>query len=120
MALFEFRAAQLFKAVQETKAILSETSRVSSGFHTIAGEMLADIANPVEGDLLVAADEDELVEMILEPGREMGLRGFNAGRLHHAHHSAVPALRSFLNRKTSSPPSAMRSRMACPGSASAQ
>ena len=65
---------------QETKAILGENSRVD----TIAGEMLADIANPVEGDLLVAGDDNELIDMVLELGREMGLRGFNAGRLHHA------------------------------------
>ncbi len=69
---------------QETKAILGENSRVASGFHTIAGEMLSDLANPVEGDLLVAGDDNELIDMILELGREMGLRGFNAGRLHHA------------------------------------
>lgn len=69
----------------ETKAVLGENSRVACGFHTLAGEMLAEIAHPLEGDLLVAGDDDELVEMILGLGREMGLRGFNAGRLVHAH-----------------------------------
>lgn len=69
----------------ETKAVLGESSRVASGFHTIAGELLADIANPVEGDLLVVGDDDELIELVLGLGREMGLRGFNAGRLLHAH-----------------------------------
>lgn len=68
----------------ETKAILGENSRVASGFHTIAGELLADITVPVEGDLLVAGDDDELIELVLNLGREMGLRGFNAGRLRHA------------------------------------
>lgn len=69
----------------ETKAVLGESSRVACGFHTLAGEMLADIAHPLEGDLLVAGDDDELIDMILGLGQEMGLRGINAGRLVHAH-----------------------------------
>ena len=58
---------------------------MACGFHTLAGEMLADIAHPLEGDLLVAGDDDELIDMILGLGQEMGLRGINAGRLVHAH-----------------------------------
>lgn len=69
----------------ETKAVLGEGSRVASGFHTIAGELLADLSTPLEGDLLVAGDDDELIETILGLGEAMGLRGFNAGRLVHAH-----------------------------------
>ena len=65
--------------------MLGESSRVACGFHTLAGEMLADIAHPLEGDLLVAGDDDELIDMILGLGQEMGLRGINAGRLVHAH-----------------------------------
>lgn len=69
----------------ETKAVLGENSRVACGFHTLAGEMLADLAHPLEGDLLAAGDDDELIDMILGLGQEMGLRGINAGRLLHAH-----------------------------------
>ena len=59
----------------ETKAVLGESSRVACGFHTLAGEMLADIAHPLEGDLLVAGDDDELIDMILAWGRRWGCAG---------------------------------------------
>jgi len=69
---------------QETLAILGDDVKVVAGFHTISAVILSDLTKELEGDLLIAGDDAQAKEAILDMGQKIGLRAFDVGPLHQA------------------------------------
>jgi len=69
---------------QETLAILGEDVKVVAGFHTISAVILSDLTKELEGDLLIAGDDAQAKEVILDMGHKIGLRAFDVGPLDQA------------------------------------
>jgi 8-hydroxy-5-deazaflavin:NADPH oxidoreductase len=76
------------------QGILPET-KVAAAFHHLPAKEFADIAHPVESDVLVCADDEEAAEATVSLVESIpGLRGLRAGSLASA--GAVEALTAVL------------------------
>lgn len=65
----------------ETAEILGPGCRVAAGFHTISAALLTDLATPLAGDTLIAANDAAAKELVMGLAREMGLAAYDAGSL---------------------------------------
>ncbi|MGA8296001.1 MAG: NAD(P)-binding domain-containing protein, partial [Acidimicrobiales bacterium] len=76
------------------QAALPET-RVAAAFHHLPAKEFADIAHPIESDVLVCADDEEAAKTTIAFVESIpGLRGLNAGSLAAA--GALEALTAVL------------------------
>ena len=80
-------------AAVETQAALGETVRVVSALQTIGAEKLA-AGGAVDGDVLVAGDDAEAVEVVRGVLDELGLKSWYVGPL--ANSAAAEAITSVL------------------------
>ncbi len=80
-------------AAVEVQALLGEEAQVASAMQTISAEKLAH-DEPIEADVLVAADKKDVAEIVIGLIGDLGLRGFHAGPL--ANSAASEALTSIL------------------------
>jgi len=65
----------------ETEEILGPGCRVAAGFHTISAALLMDLASPLRGDTLIAANAAAAKELTMGLAREIGLAAYDAGSL---------------------------------------
>ena len=80
-------------AAVEVQRLLGEEAQVASAMQTISAEKLSH-NEPIEADVLVAADKKEVAETVIGLIGDLGLRGFHAGPL--ANSAASEALTSIL------------------------
>lgn len=80
-------------AAVEVQNLLGEEAQVASAMQTISAEKLSH-NEPIEADVLVAADKKEVAETVISLIADLGLRGFHAGPL--ANSAASEALTSIL------------------------
>ncbi len=65
-------------AAEQAKAFLPDGVRLASGFHTVSAEALQDLDRPLDGDVLLAGD-DEAKAAVGALAETMGLRWVDAG-----------------------------------------
>jgi 8-hydroxy-5-deazaflavin:NADPH oxidoreductase len=71
-------------AALEAQAILGESTPVVAALHHVSAAHLADPVQPIQCDVLVAADDARAKATMLELVRDLGLRGLDAGPLVNA------------------------------------
>jgi coenzyme F420-0:L-glutamate ligase/coenzyme F420-1:gamma-L-glutamate ligase len=80
-------------AAVEVQLLLGDEAIVASALQTVAADKLAH-AEPIEADVLVAADKKDIADTVIALIADLGLRGFHAGPL--ANSAASEALTSVL------------------------
>jgi coenzyme F420-0:L-glutamate ligase / coenzyme F420-1:gamma-L-glutamate ligase len=80
-------------AAVEVQNLLGDEAQVASAMQTISAEKLSH-NEPIEADVLVAADKKEVADIVISLIADLGLRGFHAGPL--ANSAASEALTSIL------------------------
>jgi NADPH-dependent F420 reductase len=95
VALPEGKAAAL-----EAQALLGDDTKVVAGFHHVSAVHLADLAHPIDCDVLVCSDDAAAKEQVIALAADLGTRGLDAGALANAValESLTPVLLQ-LNRK---------------------
>ncbi len=68
---------------QQTAAILGDTAKVVTGFHSVSAKLLKDDGD-IEGDAIIAGDDSESKHAVAELCELIGLRPIDVGGLHHA------------------------------------
>lgn len=81
-------------AVVAAQALLGDRVRVVSAFQNVSAAHLADPDHPVDCDVLVAGDDKDAREAVIELAEAAGMRGWHAGPL--ANSAAAEALTSVL------------------------
>ena len=81
-------------AVAIVQELLGETVRVVSAFQNVAAAHLADLAHPVDCDVLVCGDDRAACDVVIGLCADMGLRALYAGSI--ANSAAAEALTSAL------------------------
>jgi NADPH-dependent F420 reductase len=71
-------------AALEAQAILGEATAVAAALHHVSAAHLADPSQPIDCDVLVAADDPRAKATALDLVRDLGLRGLDAGPLVNA------------------------------------
>ena len=91
----EGRAAAL-----EAQALLGPSARVVAAMHHVSAVHLADLAHPIDCDVLVCSDDAAAKEQVIALANDLGTRGLDAGALANAValESLTPVLLQ-LNRK---------------------
>ncbi len=70
-------------AAEETREVLP-AARVVAGFHTVSAPMLADLAKPPHGDVLLCGDDPGAKDLVAGLVRRIGMRPVDAGPLTQA------------------------------------
>lgn len=72
-------------AARQAQNILGPAVRVVAAFQNVPAHALKkDLANPLDTDVLVCADDIEAAEMVIDLARDGGMRAFYAGNLDNA------------------------------------
>lgn len=86
-------------SAEEVQALLPG-ARVVAAFQHIAAHELADLAQPIDCDLLICGDDAAAKQVVSDLGTSMGLRGLDAGPLANAGPlEGVTALLATINRR---------------------
>ena len=80
-------------AAVEVQALLGDEAQVASAMQTVSAEKLSH-AEPIDVDVLVAADKKDVADAVIALIADLGLRGYHAGPL--ANSAASEALTSVL------------------------
>ena len=70
---------------QKIQGYMGNETHVVSAFHTISAHLLNNLAEPLNGDTLVAGDNQEAKEIVMELASKLGLRPLDAGPLGVSH-----------------------------------
>ena len=77
------RTGAAVSAAEEASRLLPR-ARVVAGFHTVSAPMLADLARPPHGDVLLCGDDEGAKESVAHLVRAIRMRPVDAGPLAHA------------------------------------
>jgi NADPH-dependent F420 reductase len=75
-----YRPPAAGSAAAETQA-LAPGARVIAAFHTLSARLLADLARPLDQDVLVCGDDAEAKTRVMDLAESIGARGVDAGGL---------------------------------------
>ena len=78
-----FTGSAAVSAAEEASRLLPR-ARVVAGFHTVSAPMLADLARPPHGDVLLCGDDEGAKESVAHLVRAIRMRPVDAGPLAHA------------------------------------
>src|SRR5207249_9306667 len=78
-----FTRSAAVSAAEEASRLLPR-ARVVAGFHTVSAPMLADLARPPHGDVLLCGDDEGAKESVAHLVRAIRMRPVDAGPLAHA------------------------------------
>ncbi len=96
-------------AVAAIQALLGERVRVVSAFQNVSAEKLGKLDRPIEGDVLVCADDAEARARVIALLDAIGLRGIDAGPIcNSAAAEALTSVLIWINRKYKVPGAGIR------------
>lgn len=94
-----FAPAGPVSAAEDARRLLPQ-ARLVAGFHTVSAPMLADLARPPHGDVLLCGDNEEANAMVAGLVRAIGMRPVDAGPLAHARIlEQLPRLLVTINKR---------------------
>jgi NADPH-dependent F420 reductase len=71
-------------AALEAHRLVGDRARIVAALHHVSSVHLADLARPLEGDVLVCADDAHARDVVLALIGDLGMRGLDAGPLANA------------------------------------
>lgn len=71
-------------AALEAQAILGEGVKVAAAMHHVSAHLLEDVDHDIDCDVLVACDDKEVRQQVIDLMRDLGMRGIPAGVLKNA------------------------------------
>lgn len=71
-------------AALEAQALVGDVAKVVAAFHHVSAVHLADLAHPVDCDVLVCSDDTAAREQVIALASDLGTRGLDAGALANA------------------------------------
>jgi len=72
-------------AAERTQRIIGPGARVVAAFHTVPASLLADLARPIDCDVLVCGDDAAAKARVVELAQALGARAIDVGALRQAH-----------------------------------
>jgi NADPH-dependent F420 reductase len=72
-------------AAEHAQRLLGDRSRVVAAFHTVPASLLADLARPVDCDVLVCGDDAGAKARVIALAEAFGARAVDVGALRQAH-----------------------------------
>ena len=72
-------------AAEATQRVLGPEARVVGAFHTVPASLLADLARPVDCDILVCGDDAQAKARVMDLAAALGTRGVDVGALRQTH-----------------------------------